>query len=101
MFFIQLGSDKSKSRIPRPISLPKRLEAKLGSKSPSPVRSKTAISPQTKPPLGSNTGQTRKSRVRFQRLLYVLYTIYIVGLVGSNLKTESQFSKYFKAHENF
>ena len=58
----------AKSRIPRPISLPKRLEAKLG-KSPSPVRSakiKGQLLPS--PPAASAPAPTkasaRKSRVR-------------------------------------
>ena len=65
-----LTSGGAKSRIPRPISLPKRLEAKLGT-SPSPVRSSRGsrpgtadgLSSPTKPPLTTTTS-TRKSRVR-------------------------------------
>lgn len=52
-----------KSRIPRPISLPKRLEAKLGC-SPSPTRSRkppTTLESPTKPPTNA---ANRKSRVR-------------------------------------
>lgn len=54
----------AKSRIPRPISLPKRLEAKLG-KSPSPVRSakiKGQLMPTT--PKSPTKASARKSRVR-------------------------------------
>ena len=65
----------AKSRIPRPISLPKRLEAKLGS--PSPVRSSRGssrpgtasgdLNSPTKQPLfppSAVTNSSRKSRVR-------------------------------------
>ena len=56
-----------KSRIPRPISLPKRLEAKLG-KSPSPVRSakiKGQLMPTPPPACSAPTkASARKSRVR-------------------------------------
>lgn len=56
------SSVSSKSRIPRPISLPKRLESKL-SASPSPVRaSKVRASPITGPV--RPTSGDRKSRVR-------------------------------------
>ena len=54
----------AKSRIPRPISLPKRLEAKLG-KSPSPVLSakiKGQLMPTT--PKSPTKASARKSRVR-------------------------------------
>eukprot|EP00095_Tigriopus_kingsejongensis_P007243 maker-scaffold435_size171904-snap-gene-0.29 protein:Tk07243 transcript:maker-scaffold435_size171904-snap-gene-0.29-mRNA-1 annotation:"hypothetical protein KGM_08503" len=55
---------KAKSRIPRPISLPKRLEAKLGT-SPSPVRSTKLKSQKSlESPSGPKPPSGRKSRVR-------------------------------------
>lgn len=58
------SASQNKSRIPRPISLPKRLEAKL-SKSPSPARAnKRRTSPSTGPVRPTTAGNARKSRVR-------------------------------------
>ncbi|XP_059082222.1 uncharacterized protein LOC131879802 isoform X2 [Tigriopus californicus] len=55
---------KSKSRIPRPISLPKRLEAKFGT-SPSPVRSSKVVKQvSVETPSGAKPASARKSRVR-------------------------------------
>lgn len=81
----------SKSRIPRPISLPKRLEAKLG-KSPSPVRNHRSsrptsvdlVSPTMAPTLPSpllpkSQSSSRKSRVRDTIKLFDAKATPIIG----------------------